>query len=288
MSPTLSRRLLPLLALIVVIVSGCSSVPAAGSMSSGARNGRTAAPRVALPTPGSLVRGGVTYRVAKVAPAAAMLDRQQPDQLRLFVFEAENKSYPECAQLSPSARVVGEDAQTVFVAAFAYRKPAKSTHEACIDSESVNSPPPYATLRLRLHAPLGSRALIDVKTGEPIGIATNQEPPMPSFVPTGYRQTVVERFNASSSFVANREFQSGQKGFGIRVMSATVWSQRLRVTGHTDIGGHAATIAVWSHLRCLTWADDQRMIRELCSATSDRDDPLTEKDLERIASSLPK
>lgn len=242
-------------------------------------------PSVSLPTPATTVRHGVTYRVAEVAPAAAMLDRSQPNQIQLAVFQAEDRRYPQCSQLAPSARVVSETADKVFVAAFAYGK-RYTGNLGCSYSRLSTAPPPYATLTLHLQSALGSRSLIDLKTHQIIGIATDQRPPAPWYVPAGYRQSLVSSFNADNDFVAVRQFTHGNQVIEIRLRSATQWAQAGRAIATTDIDGHFATVTDQSDERCVTWTGGQSLIREVCSLNTRGGAYLRTDQLEAIAQSI--
>jgi hypothetical protein len=275
---TWSRRLLALVGVFGVLVgSGCTSTLPPERL--------LVLPSVPLPTPRTIVRHGVTYRMAEVAPAAAMLDRAQPDEIQLLVFRAENHSYPQCSQLSPSARVVRETADKVFVVAFAYGKRV-SGNVGCSYSRLSTAPALYATLTLHLQEAVGSRVLVDVKTGQFIGIAADQRPPTPSYVPSGYRQSLVNSFNADNYFVAVRQFTSGNHIIEIRLRSATAWQQNGKVVGNTDIAGHFATVTDQNDERCVSWTDDQRLIREVCSLSTRGGAYLSTDQLEGIAQSL--
>ena len=242
-------------------------------------------PSVPLPTPTTIVRHGVSYRVAEVAPAAAMVDPARPDEIQLAVFRAENRAYPQCSQLSPSARVVRETADKVFVVAFAYRK-RYTGNLGCSYSRLSTAPPLYATLTLHLQAPVGSRLLVDVKSGDVVGVAAGQRPPTPSYVPPGYRQSLVNSFDANNDFFAVRQFTSGNQVIEIRLRSATAWKQDGKVVANTDVAGHNATVTDQSDERCVTWTDDQNLIREVCSFSTRGGGYLSTDQLEGIAQSM--
>jgi hypothetical protein len=232
-----------------------------------------------------ITRHGEAYPVAEVAPAAAMIDRAQPDVIRLFVFQAENRRYPQCSELSPSARVVRETPYKVFVATFAYR--TRYTGDVgCGYSRLSTAPPLYAALTLHLHAPVGSRSLFDVKTGQVIGIAAGQRPPEPGYVPAGYRQSLVNSFNADSDFVAVRQFDRGNQFIEIRLRSATAWKRDGKVIANFDVAGNNATVTDGRDERCASWTDDQNLIREVCSRRTSGGAYLSVIQLEYIAWSL--
>ena len=261
----------------VVVGSGCTSTLPPEHLNP--------LPSVPLPTPSTIVSHGVTYRVAEVAPAAAMLDRAQPEEIQLFVFRAEDRAYPQCSQLAPTARVVRETADKVFVAAFAYGK-QHTGDVGCSYSRVSTAPPLYATLPLHLQAAVGSRVLVDVKTGKLIGIAAGQRPPTPSYVPAGFRQSHVNSFDAESDFVAVRQFESGNRVIEIRLRSATAWHRDGKVVGNAEIAGHFATVTDAADQRCVTWADEQNLIREVCSLSTRGGSYLSADQLEGIAQSL--
>lgn len=277
-------RLLVGSCLMVTAASCASDAARGGSEPVGVAGGGASVPSVPLPTPRVITRHGVRYQVSAVAPAVAMRDASNPDLVKVFVFQSEDASHPECSELSPLARVADQNANAVVVAAFAYRKPSTGK-VGCVSIRSVNSPPAYAKLTLHLREPLGSRMLIDAKTGRVIAIAERQLPPTPSYMPTGYQQSLVEPFDASSDFLAIRQYHAGDRTLEIRLRSATAWAQDGTVVDKLDVAGHTATVTDQSYERCLTWSDSDNLIREVCSLAT-TSNYLSADQLLRIADSL--
>jgi hypothetical protein len=268
-----------------LLIGAIGIAVAAGCASSRAPGGAESVPSVQLPTPATITRHAVPYRVAEVAPAAAMRDGADSRAIKVFVYQSEDASQPQCSQLSPSARVAREDQRSVFIATFAYEEPGRG-NVACLSVLSGdNSPPAYATLTVHLHDALGSRELLDVKTGRAIGIAHFQRPPTPSYVPPGYRQSLVDPFDAGSDFVAIRQYQAGTRTIEIRAQSATAWAQDGTVVDRIDVAGHRATITDARYGRCVTWTGSDALVLEVC-ASSPHGGDLSADELARIARSL--
>lgn len=266
--------------LLMTALAGCASQ---GSSAGGASLPPGSLP-VSLPTPATITRHGITYHVAAVAPAAATRDAADPNAVEIFVFQSEDRSYPRCSSLAPLARVAGENRRTVFVAAFAYQKPSTGDVR-CVSSQPEGDESAYARLTLHLHAALGSRTLIDVKTGRTIGISERQQPPTPSWLPVGYRQSLVEPFDAEADFLAIRQYQRKAQTIEIRVRSASAWVPDGTVVDRVDVAGQRATLTDQSYERCLTWTGDDGLISEVCSLNAVAN-YLSPNQLVRIARSL--
>lgn len=177
----------------------------------------------------------------------------------------------------------------MFVATFAYRTKATGTKYCAFITYSSGSGGNLsfaAEFDLRLAAPLGSRTVIDVKTGEPVGIATGQLPPAPSYLPSGYRQDLVNPLSAATGFYAVRQYQRGTNALEIRLRSAPGWTPAGSVIKRVDIDGHAAVVSDESYERCVSWSDDQHLLREVCSEPGPHGRPLPVGDLDRVARSL--
>jgi hypothetical protein len=295
---------------LVGLVAGCTSdhTVAAGL---GAR--------VVLPSPATTTQDGVTYQVEETKSAAATIDPANPRVVDIDVFEVSDPQDPICAQLSASARVTHQDAHSVVIEAFAYSAPAARTHPCGYTSiqplreiprwakesnaarfaqlaqpyptepvgeVATGSPSLYVGRPVRLGAPLGSRTLIDARTGQVIGLATDALPAAPSRVPTGFVLTDAEPFGATSEFDGSLDYQGRSGEIDIRTTSATTWKPAGSVIGQATVQGRPGRVTDAGNERCLSWTDRRHLIRQVCS-TPFLSPSLTPAQLTAIAESIP-
>lgn len=251
-----------------LILAGCAS----GDPGAPAAASRSSVPRVVLPSPGTITRGGVHYEATEVAPEAAALNRRDANVVTVFLFHADTASTPACVVLSPTARIVAEGRTSVVIASFAYESPGHgsqmcgySSYRVCTASCSRASPNLLAAIRLRLRAPLGSRSLVDIKTGHEIGIADDKPPTAPAYVPRGYRLSRVQPFDASSLFIGIRQYNRDATTLLVRIRSATAWQLRGRLIGHVSVADRPATILDEKSERCVSWTLPEGLVHEVCS-----------------------
>ena len=241
-------------------------------------------PRVALPMPRTITSHGTVYTVGEVAPNGATLG-SSPTTVSVLLAQVSDPGDPTCATLSPTAQVVAQNSKAVYIASFAYQVPTTPTTgpTACAYVMPARSAKPYVAQSLTLSQPLSNRTLIDIKTGEPIGILDPSQLRRPTHVPSGYTQTFDDGFG--DALVAVDQYTSGTDGIEIRVQSRTVWGQDGKVVGHSSVDGHAATVADKSYERCVSWSDPPGLLREVCSL-----DPngryLSQSELLKVARSL--
>lgn len=267
-----------LLSAVGIFAAACAS--ASGGTSHSGLSGQP------LPSPATTVERGVTYTVQSVPAVAATTDATDPAAVTVFIYRVEQPTNPRCAQLNPSARVEREDGRSVVISSFAYRVPSKGSM-ICGSLSLADAAPPYAPVRLHLSGPLGSRSLLDAKSGKVIGIANGQQVPTPGYVPAGFRPSLNRPFNAASDFVAIRQYldRSGND-IEIRLRSATATAQGGDILGQATIGDAPAVISQESYERCVEWIDSTQLVHEVCSIAPSGA-YLSSEVLLRIARSLP-
>jgi hypothetical protein len=295
---------------LAVLAAGCTSgqAPAAGPGSG-----------VVLPSPATKTQDGVTYQVEETKSAAATIDPANPRVVDIDVFEVSDPQDPTCAQLSAGARVTHQDAHSVVIEAFAYSAPAARTHPCGYTSiqplreiprwakesnaarlaqlsqpyptgpvgqVATGSPSLYVARPVRLDVPLGSRTLIDARTGQVIGLATDALPAAPSRVPRGFVLTDAEPFGATSQFDGSLDYQGRSGEIDIRTTSATTWKAAGSVVGQATVQGRPGRVTDAGNERCLSWTDRRHLIRQVCSTPFLRPS-LTPAQLTAIADSIP-
>lgn len=241
-----------------------------------------------LPTPRSITRDDVTYRVGRTSPVGITLDAADPRALAVHVFAAESPEQPTCAALEPTARVVDETSTEVRVAAFDYslRDELGDEPVMCSFTTDVGSGESlYRPLRVRLEAPLGDRQVVDAKSGDVIGSLSHGYRPTPRYVPGGFTKSSERGYSPATDFIALTQYHDLERSSSleIRVRSVTAWGKSGEVISHDRVGDHEATITEEDYQRCVSWFPRAGLVAEVCSLQNFLDPD----ELVRIAESVP-
>ena len=238
---------------LALVLSACASTTPAHTL-----------PRVPLPSPSTITFGGQTYAVEAVSPAGA-LGTPTSQSLTIYVTRTPepSSSSPSCNTLDSSSRIVSETATAIYVAAFAYNDP-EAAKTACTEL-TTGSERIYVADKLTLDHPLGNRSIIDVHSGEPVGVLLSSEIRHPTYLPAGYTHVFDEGF--STALVATIQYQRGTSYLEIGARSITAWDQTgSKLPGQPSIDGHVGTVADSSYERCVSWSDPPGLLREVCSS----------------------
>lgn len=256
-----------------------------GVLGAGCGSGSSPAVRVSLPEPGSVTEKGVVYRVHAVSPTAFTPDTSDPQAVTIYVFQGQPGASPGCVELRPSTHVDRENSRTVVISTFSYGIPDPGPR-SCSYFTTKGGPKVHAALRLRLPSPLGTRQLIDAKSGKPIGVVGAQQPPTPQYVPAGYTQTLTHASSPDDdSFIGIRQFVHGRSTLTITIQSATAATQSGKTVDHTEVAGVPAVVTDGTYERCVTWTDSAALVRAVCSGNSPAQF-LSSHELIRVANSL--
>jgi hypothetical protein len=155
-----------------------------------------------------------------------------------------------------------------------------------------------------LESPLGSRTMVDARTGDPIDVFTGPAP-TPGYVPAGYQPwghaysdpmsstTLDDRSGALSpvtlSWAARTDH--GERLVVVAAPSADV-IPGARVVGQVTVDGRAATVTETADTRCVTWAPATGGGLQVCSDIAQIDTDLASApllgadELVRVADSL--
>lgn len=239
----------------------------------------------------TLVRDGVTYRREPTSPAAASVDGEDGRRVTIYALDIEHTEQAECSSFDPQARLVAESDTTVRIATSSYAASSGSDGtRTCGWVRSEGEPgSEYAALRVELAKPLGDRRLVDDRSGKDIGVLDPDYVPTPLRLPAGFAEEWSHPYGPEAGFVALKQFlrRSDASLIEVRVRSRTAWSQSGEVTGHTVVGGAAATVTDEHHERCVTWSPKAGVVAEVCSLTLGDAGFLPAEELLGVARSLP-
>ena len=232
----------------------------------------SAAYAVPLPSPHSIVRNGHTYDVRQ-APVVAASAHRDPQVITLYVMSSGPSQYPECDSLSPRITVVQQDASTVAVAGFSYRVRSRSKYVGCTFGLSC-SKPLYASITVRLAAPLAGRTIVDAHTGNHVGVLGGQRLPTPSYLPAGFRAQHddevpggdPDRLNPPcvmdlAASYANRAGRS----FDVRLSSASNALGGRHASSTVVIDGHPGRVMTSPYETCVDWEQPVGLLTEVCT-----------------------
>jgi hypothetical protein len=237
---------------------------------------------ITLPTPHSIVRDGTRFTVGESSPIGLVGDPSDPRVLDVYLLDVYDQHDPNCSRISPSARLVDESASSVRLVVFDY---ATAPIEQQADCAYAGSQSTARLIRVRLREPLGSRSVLDVRTGKPLAVLSRGQAPAPSYVPAGYRSTDVQNFNPPHNFAALRSYSNGKAIFYLEFTEASAVGPLGSITGHVTVHGMPGLVTERSPLRCLMWADQNGLESQVCSYGKSGALPVAE--LLRIADSLP-
>jgi hypothetical protein len=240
-----------------------------------------------LPTPRSITRGGVTYKVGPTSPAGATLDPSDPRVLTLYAMDVEAPHQPECSWLDPQARIVEESSDVVRIATFHYSLPIDDGEETICSFtiSGADAASQYDAMTLRLRDALGERRLIDERSGEDIGLLDPKYTPTPTYLPAGYQRSMVSHFTPQDSFVALGQYSHRPKAstLEIQVRSTTAWAQLGTVVARDRVADSDAVVTEEDYQRCVSWSPRAGLVAEVCSLGTF----LAPSELLRIAESMP-
>ncbi len=238
-----------------------------------------------LPGARTIERGGVTYAISPAPPAGAIAGADGTS-VTVFQLQLGHPGDTECVSLEPKAKVAEESATEVRVVAYAYTVNQSVSESSCARADIAPAGPTYAPTELTLQEPLGDRALIDVTTGEAIGMLDPTYAPEPAYVPDGYRQALVTHFVPEDDFVALRQYRNLEldSSIEISVRSRTAWHEDGTVLGREEVGGKPATITENDYQRCLSWSPRHGLVFQVCDDLAGID--TTTATLVRVAQSI--
>ena len=230
---------------------------------SGACSGVDTAP---LPSPNHLVRDGVTYRITRTPASGATVSSRSADSVTVYSPELVHPTDPACTSLRPRAVLVDESPTSVRIATFDYQAPGEGQEDrSCMFVSAGSGRTDLRPLRVRLREPLGTRSLVDDHTGKVIGLAMRGQVPTPGYVPTGFRQTLVEDFTPEHDFVAVRQYTSKTSSIEVQLRSATTGGPSGRTLSRERVQGHEARVSEESHQRCVSWSPRPGLVSQVCS-----------------------
>jgi hypothetical protein len=233
-----------------------------------------------LPTPHSIVREGTKYPVGESSPIGVTRDPSDPRVLDVYVLEVSQT--PKCTRLSPSARILDQSGSTIRLVTFDYAKVPIEQQFGCAYSEGLN----HRLIRLRLSDPLGSRTVVDVRTGKPLAVLSRGKAPAPGYLPAGYRATDVQNFDPPHNFSAVRSYRHGNDAIYIAFAEAPDFAPVGNVTGHVKVHGNPALVFETGPMRCLLWTDSTGLATRVCSY-SPKSQQLPVAEVLRVAESMP-
>lgn len=231
---------------------------------------------VALPTPRTIVKDGVTFHVRPTTAVAVAPDPSDPSVVTLYARDLYQAESPKCSWFRPTARVVSQGAGGVRIATFDYEVPGKRRATftcAAISEDNENGTTPYgfAALRVRLDAPWDGRPVTDVTSGKVIGSVPDLVAPAPGYLPAGFHaRTYPAGYQPDPSalhnnFLPYRTYERGRSSLEVFAASSTYVMYAGKPVGHDDVSGSRATIAETDYQRCVTWSSHPGVTLEVCS-----------------------
>lgn len=241
---------------------------------------------ITLPTPHSIVRDGTRFTVGESSPIGLMRDSSDPRVLDVYMLDAYDQKTPDCSRISPSARLMGESTSSVRLVVFDYATVPIEQQFACAYPGTEST---AHLIRVRLREPLGSRSVVDVRTGKPLAVLSRGKAPAPSYLPAGYHSTDVQNFNPPHTFAAVRTYANGKASLYLEFTEAAAVGPLGQITGHITVHGQPALVTEANSgqrvLRCLMWTEASGLESQVCSTANSG--ALSAAVLERVADSLP-
>ena len=221
----------------------------------------------------------------------ATLDAAHPDQVVVYAPEQYNADNdPLCNAFAPSARLVSESATTVTIVTFAYsaaRRTNGSKYLTCLVSDAPETP---SGPRVTLKAPLGSRTLLDLRSGKQIAVfGPRAVPPAPTYLPAGYGDGSTSPVRAGADTTGFRTYSagSGKESLEIHLASDSSWTLSDTPRGKAQIGAYPAVIYERDYERCVSWSADKGRHLEICSVAPTSHHYLSDAELIKVARSMP-
>jgi hypothetical protein len=237
---------------------------------------------ITLPTPHSIIRDGTRFTVGESSPIGLVRDPSDSRVLDVYLLDVYDEHEPNCSRISPSLRLAGESTSAVRLVVFDY---ATAPIEQQADCAYAGSQSTARLIRVRLGKPLGSRSVIDVRTGKPLAVLSRGQAPVPSYVPAGYHLTGAQSFNPPHNFAALRSYSNGKSIFYLEFTEASAVGPLGSVTGHVTVHGRPGLVTERSSLRCVMWSESNGLESQVCSYG--KPGPLPVALLVRIGESLP-
>lgn len=279
-------KILGTVVLVLALVGGVSTYFLLGD---GEQRATVSAARPApdRPTPSSIVRHGETFELIESLPSGASLAAGDPRTVTLYAFEADHAEDPRCAFYDPQIQLVEETSEVVRIATYTYQLPTKGDGTYACGYASGEPSDDYEAMTVQLSEPLGSRRLLDARTGKEIGVLDPDYLPTPSYVPEGFtEEDFTGHFTAADGFMASRQYRTAdsRSSIEVRVRALTAWGLSGKVLEHQQVAGVDGTVTEEDYQRCVSWSARSGLVSEVCSLGEEY---LSPAELVRIASSIP-